>query len=114
VAGTPVLVPGVPVLVDVVANDFPATGGLPGTADVAVPFAVPVKGVDVVWVAAWLPAFALVLAAFLVAGDALVFAGVGVAVGLFAAAGWPAGVGLLAPVFCAVAIVAIAATSARI
>jgi len=108
------LVAEVPVLVDVVAGDFPAAGGLPGTVDVAVPFAVPVKGVDVVWVAAWLPAFALVLAAFLVAGDALVFAGVGVAVGLFAAGGWPAGVGLLAPVFCAVAIVAMAATSARI
>jgi len=114
VAETPVLVPGVPVLVDVVANDFPAAGGLPGGADVGLLFAVPVKGVAVVFVAAWLPAFALALEAFLVAGEALVFAGVGVAVALFAAAGWPAGVGLLAPVFCAVAIVAIAATSARI
>jgi hypothetical protein len=87
---------------------------LPGAADVALPFAVPVRGVAVVWVAAWLPALALALDAFLVAGEILVFAGVGVAVGLFAAAGWLAGVGLLAPVFCDVAIVAIAATSARI
>jgi hypothetical protein len=52
VAEVPVLVAEVPVLVDVGAGDFPAAGGVPGTADVALLFAAPVKGVDLVWVAA--------------------------------------------------------------
>jgi hypothetical protein len=97
---------------------------LPGTAVVAAPFVAPlvvapfviaVEAAGAFLVADWLLAAELgVPGVPFVAGDDLVFAGVGVAVGLFAAAGWPAAVGLLAPVFCAVATVAMAAASPRI
>jgi hypothetical protein len=126
VVGTPVVVAWTPLLVDVVAEVFPRAAGLPGAVVAEPPFIAPlfvvaalfvlaVEAAGAFLVVAWLPAAELgVLEVRFVPGDALAFPGVGVAVGLFAAAGWPAGVELLAPVFCAVAIAAVAAASARI
>jgi hypothetical protein len=123
--GTLVFVACTPVLVDVVAGALPTAAGVPGTAVAAPPFVdpllviasvfvVPVEGAEALFVAGLPAAERGAPEGPFVPGLALVFPGVGVAVGLLAAAGWPAGVELLAPVFCAVAIVAMAAASARI